>query len=407
MPRIPSDYKRNENSYLNLQRKRLSKAILISIIVAGIATGLVNLLFFDNAQAAAAVLFGMALTGLVGLQLHRLGKRWVAKTLVLGAAILALNFNLIDGNGINDPGAIALPLIVIIGGVFYGKESILPLTIIALLSIVTVSFLELAGHVQSDYPSDLDDAIVIVLIVILGGFVFWYWISAYEKNTEALHTTLRELNDQRDEINRNLREKEILLKEIHHRVKNNMQIMESLLSLQSGRSSTEADRTALEESRYMINAMAQIHDQLYTSETLDRINIRGLWKRLITGYSGDVLERAGQIHFEDTSEDVYVSINQAIPFTLIMNELILNALKHGFHAAAEPRIRIYTVERKGCILLEVQDNGPGFPGKFFTDSVRTEGLGMELVHTLVAQLRGNIKFENRKGAYVQVEFPCD
>ena len=401
-------FRSEENSlygdeYLGTQRKRLSTILLGAIIVAGIITGVINLVFFDDAQIAAGVLFGMAVTGGAGLYLISIGKRRLACAIALSAVIFALNFNLIDGNGVNDPGSIALPIVIIIGGMLYGEKSVVPLTFISLLSLILVSLLEYSGYVQSDYPADLDDVLVRAAILLSSGLVIWALVHAYEKNIMILEKALRELHEHRLEIGKSLAEKEILIKEIHHRVKNNMQIMASLLNLEAVKTSTDGNREVFEESQYMIHAMAQVHEKLYHSESLNKINIQGLYRDLISNYMGELSHKAGLIHIEDLSDEIYININQAIPFSLLLNELIINSLKHGFNNMETGTILIKAGLDRGSIILDVEDNGAGFSEGFFSGA--GGGLGMELIHNLVEQLGGTIRFENREGACIRAQFP--
>jgi PAS domain S-box-containing protein len=206
-----------------------------------------------------------------------------------------------------------------------------------------------------------------------------------------------------EQIKRSLMEKEILLKEIHHRVKNNLQIISSMLNLQS---EYVKDKYALDlftESRNRVKSMALIHEKLYQSKDLARINfldyVRTLTKDLFRSYR----RSSAEIALKMDIEDVFLDIDKAVSCGLIINELITNSLKHAFPSGSEGEITIgLHPDINGMFALTVSDNGTGLPENI--DSRNVESLGLQLVALLVEQLDGAIELDKRKGTSFRITF---
>ena len=224
------------------------------------------------------------------------------------------------------------------------------------------------------------------------------------------------------QIKTSLEEKEVLLKEIHHRVKNNMQIISSLLSLQSRYIKDENYLAIFKESQDRVKSMAMIHEGLYKTNNLARINFEEYIHNLISGlFSSYGIDR-NAIRTKTDLNNILLDIDTAIPLGLILNELISNSLKHAFpryspdsqnltfanHVVEsfsstnvqfspqiEGEINILLSQNDDMLELVVSDNGIGFPEG--VNFMNTESLGLQLVNTLVSQLNGEIKLENDDG----------
>jgi two-component sensor histidine kinase len=200
-----------------------------------------------------------------------------------------------------------------------------------------------------------------------------------------------------------LAEKEILLKEIHHRVKNNLQIVSSLLSLQSRQVQDARIFEALCDSQNRVRSMSLIHEKLYQSHDLARIDladyIRGLTTHLYHSYGAG----AKGIMLEIEAAPVVLNVDTAIPCGLILNELVSNALKHGFPEGTVGKIEIELTEGKNNqIKLKVSDNGVGMVPE--CDWQNSSSLGLQLVNTLVSQINGRLELEPTQGTCWQISF---
>ncbi len=198
---------------------------------------------------------------------------------------------------------------------------------------------------------------------------------------------ITELKVSSQKISDTLREKDVLLKEIHHRVKNNLQIISSLLSLQANTLKNTEITSILSESRNRVKTMALIHEKLYQSSDLTRIEIRSYLKNLVqqifAGSSADIR----QISYEVRSDNVFMSIDDAVPCGLIINELVSNSIKHAFNDGRKGRIIVeFLLLPNGKRSLAVADDGEGIPHNFDID--KTDSLGMKLVSSLSKQIGG-------------------
>ncbi len=195
-----------------------------------------------------------------------------------------------------------------------------------------------------------------------------------------------------------LKEKEILLREVHHRVKNNMQVISSILNLQSSYVSDEYALMLLQESQNRIKTMAYIHESLYQNKSFTSVNFteyaRTLVRNIIQSYSYS----SDKIGLVADTEHVVLSLDNSIPVGLILNELITNAIKHAFPGNRKGTVffRLYNVE--SFVYLEVKDDGVGFaPG---VDVLNSQSLGFQLVQTLTEQVDGELKYDSKPGETV-------
>lgn len=200
-----------------------------------------------------------------------------------------------------------------------------------------------------------------------------------------------------------LREKEVLLKEIHHRVKNNLQIVSSLLRLQSRSLKAPETVAAFEESCARVQSMALVHEKLYQSNSLSDLDFatyaESLTDSLLRSFGTD--PQIVRVRLD--MERVRLDIHQAIPCALLLNELVSNALKYAFPDGRQGEIRIrLRSEAEGAICLMVGDNGVGLPPAL--DPLNSETLGLQLVSTLVAQLRARLEIRRVHGTGYALTF---
>jgi two-component system, sensor histidine kinase PdtaS len=200
-----------------------------------------------------------------------------------------------------------------------------------------------------------------------------------------------------------LLEKDMLLREIHHRVKNNMQVVSSLLSLQTANVEDERYKGLFEECQTRVRTMALIHEKLYSTGNLASVDgaeyLRDLLKMLARSY----LPSRSDIHIDLQVESLVLDIQVAIPVGLILHELVTNALKHAFAGASGGTLRVSMARVSGeRHRLEVADDGCGLPRDF--DPQRARGLGFRMVQNLVRQLDGTLAVHSARGTRFVVEF---
>jgi PAS domain S-box-containing protein len=227
-----------------------------------------------------------------------------------------------------------------------------------------------------------------------------------DKEPYQVYTTFDDITERKNAeklVEQSLKEKEMLLKEIHHRVKNNLMIISSLLSLQSSYIKDDESRELFQVSEDRARSMALIHESLYESSDLKNIDfgdhIQSLAKELFLNYT----DGSGRIKLKIDAENIGMDINTTIPLSLILNELITNSLKHAFPGDRLGEIKIDFHSQNEEYELTVKDDGIGLPHDF--DYTRTDSLGLQLINSLTAQIDGRIELKKIKGTTYSIIFP--
>ena len=199
-------------------------------------------------------------------------------------------------------------------------------------------------------------------------------------------------------------ENELLLKEIHHRVKNNLQTISSLLSLQSESISDKSALDAVQESRNRVASMALIHQKLYQGENLAAIEMRDYFETISKAIKDSFGDKAENVSLEVNMSEIELDVDTAIPIGLITNELITNSLKHAFQNKEDGKILItLSHEKNGLLKLHIADNGEAL-GKE-SDVKKEKGFGSLLIQLLTTQLGGTLEKSNTSGTSTMIQFP--
>lgn len=201
-----------------------------------------------------------------------------------------------------------------------------------------------------------------------------------------------------------LKEKEVLLKEIHHRVKNNLQIISSLLYLQSQHIDDEKALSVFTESRSRVKSMALVHEKLYQSQDIARIDYHEYLDNFVNYLMQTYHASSRDIRLTLDVDDVHLPVDCAIPTSLIINELVTNALKYAWSDKDHGELTIGLASNGSKIELWVRDDGVGLPENFVPEE--SETLGMQLVANLVNQLRGELTIVRDGGTSFNISFGC-
>ncbi len=298
----------------------------------------------------------------------------------LGWMISVISFLTIGYEGITVTGFIFL---ILASAVVF--DFTLPSFSIALLLILTFHFIILSFYPEKQPIGKLNHIFLLGMSGILG-LTINYLVNVIKENETKV-----------------LKEREMLLKEIHHRVKNNLQVISSLLNLQTGSITDGTIKAAVMESQTRVKSMALIHQLLYESEKFSSIDFSKYLGQLMNSLYSSYKKPDKSISFEIITDDIRLDIDRAVPLGLITNELVTNAYKYAFTNITEGKIEISL--RKSSdnnYSLIISDNGTGLPAGFDPDNTNT--LGLKLVRLLTEQIDGTLEFTNVNGAIFRILF---
>lgn len=234
----------------------------------------------------------------------------------------------------------------------------------------------------------------LILLIVLSS-LFLRQSNIRKRNNQILETKNKEIAKQNAE-------RELLLKEIHHRVKNNLQIISSLLSMQTRSLQDIKAKDAMKESQSRVKTMALIHEKLYQYDNLSKINMKEYMQQL-SDFLTQTYRSEKKIHVNIDAEDINLDMDMAIPLGLITNELLSNSLKYAFQDKEGGEIFItFTEPEPGIYKLLVRDSGKGLDDDL--DIENTKSLGLKLVRTLTRQLNGHLKISSNPGATFEIDF---
>jgi PAS domain S-box-containing protein len=218
-------------------------------------------------------------------------------------------------------------------------------------------------------------------------------------------TDISSIKNTEEKYKSSLHEKELILRELHHRVKNNMQIISSLLSLQAKSLKDERDLEIFKSSQSRVKSMALIHEKLYDSPDFSHINLADYIQSLVEELYDTYYIRADKIHLKINILDIKLNMETSIPLGLLINEIVSNSLKYAFpenENFENPELVIELKKEKNDYILMIMDNGIGVPDKFDLD--KSESLGMLLINSLTDQIDGELKLDTSHGTKFTIKF---
>jgi PAS domain S-box-containing protein len=237
------------------------------------------------------------------------------------------------------------------------------------------------------------------------------WVEARVAHLQATSSTqpmivltLHDVTEQREherQMQASLKEKEVLLREIHHRVKNNLQVIQSLLRMRARLLPEGETRAAIESTVQRVYAMALVHERLYRMEDVSSLSLSDYLHALFNGVVASSSLLPSQIQLSLESEEIPLTLDRAIPFGLLVNELISNSFKHGFPEGRRGKLEIVIRRTGNGMHMVMQDDGVGLPEHF--DANACPSMGLKLALSLAHQLGGSLKFSNRDGCRVEAD----
>jgi two-component sensor histidine kinase len=391
-----------ENTKLKNRLRTKEKLVLRVNYFTSVVTlvfGAICLFWLDITEVIPYVFFAFGILNLINTVLYYKHKSLtltyniVSIMTLAGATVITLY-----SGGINSPFIFVLALIVVAGyistksyGALYLNLNLLIIILIYSQSIVDFSFV---SNVIPAKSKDIFALLSVLFSVYLLGGVFG-------KNLLGAH---HKLYKTKDKLERKINEKEMLLKEVHHRVKNNLQTVSSLLSLQSRNVSDQATKSLLKSSQNRVISMAMVHEMLYMREDISKIGYKSYVQELAEYLVRSIKGTSSNITLDIDIPDVKLNIDTAIPLGLLINEAVTNALKYGI--VDDSQGHIFIKLRKGDTdeyLLNIGDTGIGYSETI--NHKTTQSLGLKLIHNLARQLRGSIVRDiTRKGTHYIVKF---
>lgn len=253
-----------------------------------------------------------------------------------------------------------------------------------------IETLELQEALQA---AQLSNQRIAILMLIIGLLVLGYLL--YKVVSQK-----NQIQQQNQTIQKALEEKDTLMREIHHRVKNNLQVISSLLGIQSRNVTDQVALDALNEGRSRVHTMSLIHQDLYQHDNLTGIRIQDYFEKLIQSLLNTYNVTSGQIAVETDVDDLTLDVDTVIPLGLIINELVSNSLKYAF-PSGEGKIQVTLKEQTDGLLLSVADNGVGMTNP---DISQHSSYGYELIQALVDKLEGSLEIDGQQGTQVTIVF---
>lgn len=250
------------------------------------------------------------------------------------------------------------------------------------------------GELWTDivYASNLLMVALVVIVVML------FFSRTLNSQDEALRDANTELAEQNKEISEQHEKLQVLVKEIHHRVKNNLQIISSLMSLQKSTVNDERLIQVLNESKMRVEAIALIHQKLYQDDKVNYVDFHSYLEELL-----EMQKRLGsEVDCELEATSAILNLDVAVPLGLVLSELITNAMKHGLKDMDDPKLKVLLEEDHGHYHLRVKDNGVGLPDGFTLDNPTS--FGSEIIVALTNQIDAEIEFHNDHGACFDIRF---
>ncbi|WP_324028309.1 histidine kinase dimerization/phosphoacceptor domain -containing protein [Maribacter sp. BPC-D8] len=369
---------------------------IISILFGALCYFILNI-----TQVIPFLLVGFAVLNIINILYFKVHKNIVPTfnfSSIIGL-ITAVAVTVYSG-GINSPFIFMIPLIAFggfINSTRYGRVYFNIITVLILL-VFTQSIPELRiteNLVPEESSSVFSLVSILFAVFILGNTLGKTLLKTYN----AMYSSKKELSNQ-------VHEKQNLLKEVHHRVKNNLQTVSSLLSLQSRNIEAGPMKGLLKSTQNRVIAMAMVHEMLYMRNDISHIEYKSYVQELGEYLIRSIKGNDNNVDLIIDIPDIKLGIDTAIPLGLLINETLTNALKYGIESDKEGAISIKLqkdLEQENCYILEIGDNGIGFPETI--NYKTTKSLGLKLIHNLTRQLRGTIQRDDaKKGTNYIIQF---
>ncbi|MCX6136396.1 MAG: ATP-binding protein [Ignavibacteriales bacterium] len=390
MKRMQEVFRYNYSRAENGEERRIAGVIFFSAAVSIIGSIVLLLLSLGSRHPIPVFPFIISTISLgISVLLLRKGKTSPAGLCLL-YAMQAFIFYLSSINkGIQDAAMFAIPGVLVIAALILPRWSFVLYTTITIAGIGIVGFAQAAGKLQSPYasPISLFDVGDVMIIIAFTGVTIRFLSNEREVAAEKIKALLRE--------------RENLLKEVHHRIKNNMNVMMSLLSLQADAIKDPNATIVLRDAGNRIRSMMVLYENLYRSEDYGQISAK-IYLTHLLDLIVDTFPNSGRIAIENHIDDFMLDANKISPLGIIVNELITNSIKYAFPGERQGLITVAASLRGEKVTVRVEDNGIGIPE--FLDIESAPGFGLQLVTMLTKQLDGTMQLVRENGTKFVLDF---
>ncbi len=395
---------RDEYDDILVKRIRLTNRFNVIAVVVFLFSGINNIALGDFYSGI--LIESLVAISFVGFYLNKIGFHRFAISFLFTVVSLAIFYFDSYSGVLSGTYLYHFPLILAIAFIFDMREDkkvmLFHLVFIFLLLIVSV----VTHHdlFRSQVLTDDDRAQMFMFNLILSASAVGFFVyMMIQNNLKESYLYIQRIEERRlseKVVKEALEEKNILISELHHRVKNNLAIISGLFSLKLNDDLHEDAKNVLLESRNRVRSMALIHNRLYKSDSLTDVNFGEYAKELISEINSSYPTVANSVKIVTEINDVNLNINLAIPCALILNELLTNSYKYAFKDREDGQIHVSFLKEGNTICMQVKDNGVGFPLNYN----QKQSLGVTVIESLCEQLDGTFSFSNNNGACFEMKF---
>jgi two-component sensor histidine kinase len=387
-----------------VKRITLTNRFSVIAIVVFLFSGINNIILGD--LFSGLLIEALVIVCLFGFYLNKMGFHRFAVSFIFIVTSLAIFYFDSYSGILSGTYLYHFPLILAIAFIFDMREDkkLMLFHISLIIVFLIINVISQHDLFRSEVLTDDDRLQMFMFNLIFSasavGFFVYIMIQNNLKESYLYIQRIEERRQSEKLVKEALDEKNILISELHHRVKNNLAIISGLFSLKISDDLHEDAKNVLLESRNRVRSMALIHNRLYKSDSMTNVNFEEYAKELISEISASYPAVSNSVKIDTDINNVSLNINAAIPCGLILNELLTNSYKHAFKDKTNGAIQISFVNQNNTILMRVKDNGVGLPEEY----KQKQSLGVTVIESLSEQLDGNFTFSNDNGTCFELKF---
>mgnify|MGYP000877938803 FL=1 len=387
-----------------VKRIVLTNRFSVIAILVFLFSGINNLVLGD--LFSGLLIEALVIVCLLGFYLNKIGLHRFAISFLFVVVSLAIFYFDSYSGILSGTYLYHFPLILAIAFIFDMREDkrLMLFHILLIIAFLSINVITHHGLFRSNFLTDEKRSQMFMFNLIFSasavGFFVYIMIQNNLKESYLYIQRIEERRQSEKAVKEALDEKNILISELHHRVKNNLAIISGLFSLKINDDLHEDAKNVLLESRNRVRSMALIHNRLYKSDNMTNVNFEEYAKELISEISASYPAVANSVKIDTDIKNVSININSAIPCGLILNELLTNAYKHAFRDKTNGHINVSFINDNNAIVMRVEDNGVGLP----EDYKQKQSLGVTVIESLSEQLDGSFNFSNNNGTCFELRF---